>query len=255
MARVTIKGASFQRVYREAIAGKLFIDLTSEGSGPNKGLNRTYGKHIKKVTERVANLVARAVDKDVRKEYNAGISAVQKYLKTGIEGVPDGITLGAPVSHQSWSALGKKYYNRKPSATRNNFWVRRSAKGLSGRFGAFAGTHKGAVTNTSTVVNFNEEGKRVFSNKVFRYSLVFTLPTPHKGEGYFKKLLQDSFFNGEAHVGYGHGLDGGLEVLGYIEGLPRKKPNKHRPFIAELMASRGRAFLEITNRRLKTQVI
>lgn len=255
MAKVTIKGASFQKTYKDSISGKLFIDLVSGDGGKNKGLNFSYNKHLTEVTGRIANLVGRAVDKDVRKEYNAGISKIQEYLKTGIKGEPDGTTLGPPASNPGWSPLGARYYRGKPKPTRNKFWVRRASNSLSGKFGAFAGTHKSAVTNTTTVVNFDPEGKRVFSNKVFRYNLVFTMPTPHKGEGYFKELLQDSFFNGKAHTGYGYGLDGGLEVLGYIEGAPREKFSKHRPFIAKVMAERGRAFLEMTNYRLKNQVI
>jgi len=258
LAKVTPKGASIQKLYGGKLSGLILADFVS-ADGKNPSLKRSFDEHIKETTGRLTELVARAVQEDVRKHYNGALSEVQTYLKVGIGGAPSGHSVdikGVP-KLKAWAPLTDRYYKSKLKANRNSFWKNRASKGLSGKFGSFAGTHKSAVTNTTTVVNLVEKG-RVNSNKVFRYRFEFSLPTPHVGDGYFKELLQDSFFNATPYEGKGYGLDEStpLAILGYIEGAPSaNRLRKHRPFIARLMAARGQAFLEKTNFRIKNQVI
>jgi len=255
--KVTLKGATPQKVWGKLISGRLHVDLHSEG---NK-LSSDYNDHLTKVTDRLSNLVSRKVEKDVGTHYNQGISDIQDYLKEGVDGFRDGYSLATTgsmkvgtknISTGSWKALTKPYYDHKPKKTKNKFW--RNSGTLSGRFGAFAGTHKGAVTNKHAKAIYQPKGRQYY-NKQYRVNITFELPVPHVGGGYFKELLQYSFFEGKAYKGLGYGLTGDLRRLGYLEGKPRIKPSKHRPFIAMLMASRGRAFRKEVEKAIKTQAI
>ena len=268
MAKVELKGLSFQQIYGKQISGRILVDLQSGGGG-NKQLLSSYNKHIVDVSERLVNITARKIDVEVRQTYNSGISSVQAFLKTGIPGNADGTSLQSPgtlslsgpsgsIGIAGWKPFSTRYYNTKSkqfSKTKNLFWVRRATGGLSARFGVFAGPHKSAVTRAATVVVLQTKGKKGSRVNTFRYALTFTLPLPAAGQGYLKKLLQESFFTGTAYRGEGSGLTGGLEVLGYLEGKPNIKFAKHRPFIAAVMANRGRGFKKSIAKLIKTQAL
>jgi len=268
LAKVTLKGLSFQETYGKDISGRIFVDLTS-ADGTNQALKNAYNKHIEEVSARLVNLTARKVDADVRKFYNEGVTSIQKFLKTGIPGRSDGTTLippktlglsnpSASIGTGKWKSFSPRYYKAKSKRykkTRNLFWVRRSEGGLSAKFDAFADAHKSDVNDTTAVVVLKPAGKKGSRVNTFRYALTFTLPNPAVGQGYFKKLFQRSFFLGDPYAGEGFGLTGGLEVLGYLEGAPNSRFSKHRPFIARVMASKGRAFKTSITKLIKTQAI
>lgn len=265
LAKVTLKGVSPQKVWGKDIAGRLHVDLHA----PGKKLSRDYDEHLSGsdgkggIAGRLTNLVARKVEKDVRAHYNRAITDIQSKLNAGIEGGRTGETLAPPQSVRAgrssikglgWKALSKRYYKRKIRKSKNFFW--RNTGSLSAQFGSFAGTHKSAVTRKSAdVVTLTTKGKQAY-NRRYRYNITFELPVPHTGEGYFKELLQFSFFEGKPYEGKGYGLpEGGLAVLGYLEGTPSVRKNKYRPFIAKVMASRGLAFRKIVERSIRNQVI
>lgn len=269
MTKVILKSVNFQKTYSKDISGRILIDLASS-QGKNIRLTKHYNKHIEKVSEKIAEFAGKKLSAQVKEAYNSGISQIQEALKTGVEGTPSSGSLASPgsikltnpagsVGISKWKDLHEKYYKYKGryhKKNQNKFWVRRSAGGLSAQFGTFAGQHKGAVTNRTTVVKLNTRGKTNIGkgiDKVFRYDLTFTLP-PIK-HGYLKELLQDSFLLGKPHTGKGYGLPGDFAVLGYLEGTSSKKFSKHRPFIAQVMSNRGNALKAKITRQLKSQVL
>ena len=270
MAKVTLKGLSFQKTYSKDVSGRILIDLQST-QGKNIRLSKDYDKHLKAVTSKMVEFAGAQLNTTVKQSYKAAITNIQEVLKTGVKGSPSSGTLASPnsiklanpsgsVGISKWRDLHEKYYKYKGryfKNNQNNFWVRRSAGGLSAKFGAFAGQHKGAVTNTkASIVLLNTRGKTNVGrgiDRVFRYDLTFTLP-PIK-HGYLKELLQDSFLLGKPYRGVGYDLPDSLAVLGYLEGAPSKKFSKHRPFIAQVMSSRGNALKAKIARQIKSQVL
>lgn len=269
MTKVILKSANFQKTYSKNVSGRILIDLASS-QGKNIRLNKDYNKHIGLISKKLAELAGEKLNLQVKDAYKGAIGGVQELLKTGIKGSPSGDTLTSPggiklanptgsIGIRGWKAFHPEYYKYKGRAykkTQNRFWVRRAAGGLSAQFGAFAGRHKGAVTNTKVVVVLNTRGKTNIGrgiDKVFRYDLTFTLPQIK--HGYLKELLQDSFLLGKPYTGKGYGLPGEFAVLGYLEGEPSKKFSKHRPFIARLMATRGNAMKAKIAKQLKSQVL
>jgi len=269
LSKVTLKGLSFQETFGKDVTGRILVDFSSAGGG-NKPLLAGYNKHIEKVSKNLAVLTSDKIDTEVRQTYNSGISAIQAFLKTGIPGNADGDALSSPgslslsnpkgsVGVARWKPLSKRYYATKSkhfSKSKNLFWKRRAAGGLSAKFGVFAGRHKSIVTRASAAaVVLKDRGKKGSKVDTLRYALTFSLPEPSVGRGYFKKLLQESFFTGVAYKGEGSDLTDGLEVLGYLEGKPSTKFAKHQTFIAAVMANRGRGFKRSVATLIKTQAL
>lgn len=266
MAEVKFDKSNFQRVYSKDLTGRILLDLSGAGLVSNKKLLKDFDASNQAVAERLAKVTAEQINQETKAYYNAGISEIQRVLKTGVKGVASTLSVGAPgsislrsrgdsVDISFWKDLHPNYYRHKPKRTRNLFWKRRSAHGLSAAFGNFAGIHKSAVSRTPISVTLRRKLNKVNRGKTFRYQLNFTLPAPHKGSGYLKDLLQKSFFEGKAHEGFGHGLEGDLAIIGYLEGKSRTTFNKHRPFIGALMASKGNALKERIERLIRTQAV
>jgi len=262
LAKVIFRRSDFQKTYSKDISGRILLNLTGAGASGAKGksLSQGYNEHIEAVSGRIVDLTAGIINQDSKAFYNAGISEIQAFLKTGIKTGKTSLNFpsrGADVDI-SWQPLTWEYQRRKPKTTRSRFWKRRTSHGLSAAFGTFAGQHKSAVSRTQIAVTLEDRQvkKRIKGlGTVHRYALTFALPKPHIGGGYFKQLLQDSFFLGEPFEGLGYGLDGDLAPIGYLEGTSRTTFNKHRPFIAAVMASKGNALKERIDRIIRVQAV
>jgi len=265
LAKVTFNKSAFQETFSKNFTGRFLLDFSAAGATKKTPLNQAFLKSIGKITDKLAQQTAENLQDQTRKFYNEGISEVQAFLKTGIEGVSQANTIGAPkalrvssgtIDVSEWKSLSPGYFKRKPLKTRRFFWKRRSTGGLSASFGYFAGAHKSAVTRTTTVVVLNDKRPSVAGGTVYRYDLTFTLPKPHQGQAYFTKLFQKSFLLGKPYEGAGFGLKGGLVTLGYLEGSRKGSSSQvHRPFIAKVMAKKGNALKARIDQIIRTQVI
>lgn len=281
MAKVIFDKSVFQRTYTKGITGRILLDLRADATKKSP-ITRDYENHTARITELfVSKQVAKRLDSEVRSQYSEAISNIQHLLKTGIDGSPTEATLATPgsiplqnptgsVGIKKWNNLNPRYYKAKGKVyktTQNKFWVRRKSAGLSAAFGTFAGRHKRAVNQSKFVVTLNSRGLTAQGrahSRFFRYGLTFSLPETSIGAGYLKDLLQISFVSGKAHRGEGHSLPENLAIMGYLEGTPTLKAkqgkekskglSRHRPFIAALMANRGRVFSKQVDKLLKQMV-
>jgi hypothetical protein len=249
LAKVQFSNIQAQNTLSKQITARVLADLTST-KGKNKSLNNAYQAHIKKVSEKLITKGVLKINAAAKLQYNQALDEVGRLLASGFS-----TSGGAPqVSRVQWSPFSRKYFQRKlrdNPQTAGLFW--KGSGDLSVAFNQFIRGHKGGITRSKPGVSIVSTGKK-FRNTVFRFRIDFKYPSPSRGGLFFENIFLNSFFNAQAISGTG--LPTGsrdLDKISFIEG--DGSSNRHRPFIAQLMANRGSKFKGKISSILKSQTL
>lgn len=241
MRKITFKSAKFQKQFQEQI-NKEILEGLQKGKGP---VGKSYIEHVEKASMDLVKRVAKSSEKLARAQYKMSLDEVGDALVTGIRGSVNNNTVRARkrfkgITLDNWSALSRKYFvHKRKYFTENSssFW-KRSGK-LAAAYKGFSATYKSAVNRSRhkqklTGIRFRQ--KKV----ILSYRIDFRFPSPTKGGEFFDAIFLKSFFQQREFSLAGQPAGGGLDLIGYLEGLGDSP--RYRPFISRLMSSRGGKF-------------
>ncbi len=225
---------------------------TSDGSKIGLRVNEEVRKSL---IDKVNVAVLPATEAIVQVGFNSSLDQVRDILLTGIQGDssgPPGDIPGTNIDISKWQPHRRRYKKRKlrrNSSTAFTYWRRKwkdTGKPLGESFRAFAGSYKSKVTKTKSKVTLHKVGnKLVFRGKFYQISINYTLPEPKGGHQYMDSILRRPFMNFPGGITQiSSDLFSSSDPLARLAFNEDGRGNRHRPFIRELMSSRGREVRE-----------
>jgi len=245
MAKVSFSNINFQKTLSKKINARFLVDFQSD---KKSSLTNKFSEDIQRVSKSLVEKRADEINTLAKLKYKQALDEIGVILSTGIS-----TATGNPVpAGKKWSAFSPTYFKRKLRETPSTaFFFWRGKGDLSLSYNRFKAGHKGGVTRSKPGVTILPSGKK-FRNKVLRFRLDFSYPVPRRGGIFFEQIFLNSFFSGipKDVAGLNTG-DSDLNKIGFLEGAGSS--TRHRPFISELMALRGRQFnAELQKLLLKT---
>ena len=240
MANSKIVGSSVATLFQKSLNQSIRNQMLGRDT-TNPALTNRYQKHILKISKRIAKSAERRFKEKVVSDYVNALSDIAALLKTGL-------FIG------SFKPLGKRYSAWKKAKRfkgAGTFWLQKGD--LSKEFSTLLRGHKPAAKSSKVHVKFTDRGSTATISR-HRYTMVLVLPST--GSDFLDNIIQVSFSSGTEQSSVGFGLRGALRRIGYLEGTPTKGSGKrHRPFIASLMASRGKTLDSTLGKVIKNQGI
>ena len=197
-------------------------------------MNRDVFDAVGKLTFALVNgPVSQSIRNKAVRDIEEGMSAVGTHLKAGFEGGYSGNP------GYGWPRLTKEWQRRKVSRNRSKFWKNKGD--LANGYAGYAQQYSSALGKSAATVKTRLRQNR-FGRKSMSYEMSLEM-LPFE-DTFFTKFIRDSFVSGEPWAGHvSYDLESGdnmptLQKIGVLEGVGQS----HRPFIAKLMAARGKKF-------------
>lgn len=231
---------------KDAISQKIKVEVTRPGSV----INAQVSESIRKISNRMVGTnanqspssVAQVVKHLAAEEMASGLLSANSLLKTGIAGGTSGN------AGFGFRPLSKSWLRRKKEANRDKFWKNKG--NLAFGFAPFAHGYISQLRSAKTVVKARAR-KRTFGKKMFSYEISVQLPA-HR-EQFITEITRNSFIRATPYIGAGSSSEdlskARPRIFGKI-GLLEGTGKYHRPFIAKIMANRGKNY-----QRMVSQVI
>jgi hypothetical protein len=237
---------------KDVISQKIKTEITRADG--NK-INAQVSESIRKISDRMVGVgagqstssVAQTVKHLAAEEMAAGLLSVNALLKTGIAGGDSG---NAGFGFQP---LSKGWLRKKKPVNRDKFW--KNTGNLAFGFGPFAHGYIAQLRSAKTVVKARSRS-RTFGKKMFSYEISVQLPA-HR-EPFITEITRNSFIRATPYIGVGSSSEDLSSArprtfgkIGLLEGTGKY----HRPFIAKIMASRGRNYQRMVNQVIRNLVL
>jgi hypothetical protein len=220
----------------------ILFEVTKTG-----GLFSSSSGAVSTLMEKLVNgKLAPAIRSSAIRSFTQGIDDVGSHLKAGFAGAESGN------AEHGWLPLASSYIKRKLAKNKDKFW--KNTGRLSSAYSNVSRGYKTALEKTkvsSRVTNafsFKSLHPRHISKQ-----FEITLELPSHSDDFFTSVFRDSFVNAKAHSGIRgseEGGDGVFAKIGYLEGQGRT----HRPFMAKIMAYKGKRYRDNTQRVIKRAV-
>ena len=236
---------------KDVISQKIKAEVTRPGSV----INAQVSGSIRKISDRMVGVgagqssssVAQAVKHLAAEEMAAGLLSVNALLKTGIAGGASG---NAGFGFQP---LSKSWLRRKQKVNRDKFW--RNTGNLAFGFAPFAHGYISQLRSAKTIVEARV-GHRTFGKKMFSYRISIQLPA-HR-EQFITEITRNSFLRATPYIGEGSSSEDLSKArprtfgkIGLLEGTGKY----HRPFIAKIMANRGKNYQRMVSHVINNLVL
>lgn len=237
---------------KNVISQKIKTEITRVDGNP---INAQVSELIRKISDRMVGVgagqssssVAQAVKHLAVEEMAAGLLSVNSSLKTGITGGTSGNT------GFGFQPLSKSWLRRKKEANRDKFW--KNTGNLAFGFAPFAHGYISQLRSAKTVVKARAR-KRTFGKKMFSYEISVQLPA-HR-EPFITEITRNSFIRATPYIGVGSSSEDlsksrprTFGKIGVLEGTGKY----HRPFIAKIMANRGKNYQRMVNQVIREIVV
>jgi hypothetical protein len=219
------------------------IELSSPD---NAKLNKAFSEQLSRYTSAIVGTGVGKPDSDLASAVKEiAVDVMEQGLLDISLHLKQGISKSDPLA-KGWDPLSKQWKKRKVPQSRNLFWKNTGA--LSTGFTTFKHYYMQSMRSSKVVVK-GKTISAVYGKRKFQYSISISLPS-HQEE-FINKIIRDSFLTGVAHSGMGFsksqpGHPNTFGKIGFMEG----EGQSHRPFMAKLMAARGRQYQRLVRTRL-----
>lgn len=236
---------------KDVLSQKIKAEITRADG--NK-INAQVSQSIRKISDRIVGVgagqssssVAQVVKHLAVEEMSAGLLSINALMKTGIAGGTSGN------AGFGFRPLSKSWLRRKQPANRDKFW--KNTGNLAFGFSPFAHGYIAQLRSAKTIVKARSRN-RTFGKKMFSYEISVQLPA-HR-EQFITEITRNSFIRATPYIGAGSSSEDLSKArpktfgkIGVLEGTGRY----HRPFIAKIMANRGKNYQRMVNQVISNLV-